>query len=154
MDSIDAKILKILSKQADVTATEISEIVNLSVPAVNKRIQKLKKDGMIRRYTVLTNGKNIGKPIMAFVLLVVQAGRQGEPFLDYVKNDDDILECFSVTGEYDYLIKVCASDMESLKNKLSQIKLHNGVVKSHTMISLLEQKFSPTILPTIKDMEE
>lgn len=151
MDSIDAKILKLLSKNADMTATDIGENVNLSVPAVNKRIQKLKKDGMIRRYTVLTNGKNVGKPIMAFVLLVVQAGRQGEPFLDYVKNDDDILECFSVTGEYDYLIKVCAADMESLKNKLSQIKLHNGVVKSHTMISLLEQKFSPTILPTITD---
>ena len=149
MDSIDAKILKILSKNADVTATEISAQVNLSVPAINKRIQKLKSDGMIRRFTVLTSGKNIGKPIMAFVLLVVQAGRQGEPFLDYVRNDDDILECFSVTGEYDYLIKVCASDMESLKNKLSQIKLHNGVVKSHTMISLLEQKFSPTILPTV-----
>ena len=149
MDSIDAKILKLLSQCGDITATEIGEKVNLSVPAVNKRIQKLKKDGMIRRYTVLTNGKNIGKPIMAFVLLVVQAGRQGEPFLDYVKNDDDILECFSVTGEYDYLIKVCAADMESLKNKLSQIKLHNGVVKSHTMISLLEQKFSPTVLPTI-----
>lgn len=149
MDSIDAKLLKILSKNADITAAEISGEINLSVPAVNKRIQKLKKDGMIRRYTVLTNGKNIGKPIMAFVLLVVQAGRQGEPFLDYVKNDDDILECFSVTGEYDYLIKVCAADMESLKNKLSQIKLHNGVAKSHTMISLLEQKFSPTILPTI-----
>ena len=151
MDSIDAKILKILSKNADVTATEISAQVNLSVPAINKRIQKLKSDGMIRRFTVLTNGKNIGKPIMAFVLLVVQAGRQGEPFLDYVRNDDDILECFSVTGEYDYLIKVCASDMESLKNKLSQIKLHNGVVKSHTMISLLEQKFAPTILPTVNE---
>ena len=149
MDSIDAKILKLLSENADVTATEISAKVNLSIPAINKRIQKLKSDGMIRRFTVLTNGKNIGKPIMAFVLLVVQAGRQGEPFLDYVKNDADILECFSVTGEYDYLIKVCASDMESLKNKLSQIKLHNGVVKSHTMISLLEQKFAPTILPTI-----
>ena len=153
MDNIDAKILKILSQNADVTATEIGEKINLSVPAVNKRIQKLKKDGMIRRYTVLTNGKNVGKPIMAFVLLVVQAGRQGEPFLDYVKNDDDILECFSVTGEYDYLIKVCAADMESLKNKLSQIKLHNGVVKSHTMISLLEQTFSPTVLTTVKELK-
>lgn len=151
MDNIDAKILKILSKNADATATAIGESVNLSVPAINKRIQKLKKDGMIRRFTVLTNGKNIGKPIMAFVLLVVRASQNGESFLDYVKGDDDILECFSVTGEYDYLIKVCASDMESLKNKLSQIKLHNGVVKSHTMISLLEQKFSPTILPTITD---
>ena len=151
MDNIDAKILKILSKNADATATAIGESVNLSVPAINKRIQKLKKDGMIRRFTVLTNGKNIGKPIMAFVLLVVRASQNGESFLDYVKGDDDILECFSVTGEYDYLIKVCAADMESLKNKLSQIKLHNGVVKSHTMISLLEQKFSPTILPTITD---
>ena len=153
MDNIDAKILKILSKNADATATAIGESVNLSVPAINKRIQKLKKDGMIRRFTVLTNGKNIGKPIMAFVLLVVRASQNGESFLDYVKGDDDILECFSVTGEYDYLIKVCASDMESLKNKLSQIKLHNGVVKSHTMISLLEQKFSPTILPTVNENE-
>lgn len=153
MDNIDAKILKILSKNADATATAIGESVNLSVPAINKRIQKLKKDGMIRRFTVLTNGKNIGKPIMAFVLLVVRASQNGESFLDYVKGDDDILECFSVTGEYDYLIKVCASDMESLKNKLSQIKLHNGVVKSHTMISLLEQKFSPTILPNISEKD-
>lgn len=153
MDNIDAKILKILSKNADATATAIGESVNLSVPAINKRIQKLKKDGMIRRFTVLTNGKNIGKPIMAFVLLVVRASQNGESFLDYVKGDDDILECFSVTGEYDYLIKVCAADMESLKNKLSQIKLHNGVVKSHTMISLLEQKFSPTILPTVNENE-
>lgn len=153
MDNIDAKILKILSKNADATATAIGESVNLSVPAINKRIQKLKKDGMIRRFTVLTNGKNIGKPIMAFVLLVVRASQNGESFLDYVKGDDDILECFSVTGEYDYLIKVCAADMESLKNKLSQIKLHNGVVKSHTMISLLEQKFSPTILPNISEKD-
>lgn len=149
MDEIDAKILKFLSERADATATEISEVVNLSVPAINKRIRKLQNDGVIRQFTVLTNGKKVGKPIMAFILIVVQSGAAAGTLLDYVKKDPDILECFAVTGEYDYLIKVCAADVEALEEKLLRMKKQKGVIKSHTMLSLMEHKFSPTVLPTV-----
>ncbi len=151
MDEIDAKILEILAARADATATEISRDVNLSVPAINKRIRRLQKEGVIRRFTVLTDGKRVGKPIMAFILVVVQPGSGIEALLDYIKRDPDILECFAVTGEYDYLIKVCAADVQTLEEKLLHMKRQKGVVKSHTMLSLMEYKFCPTVLPSIDE---
>ena len=147
MDEIDAKIIKMLSENADTTATEISQCVNLSVPAINKRIRRLVNEGIIRRFTVLTNGKKVGKPITAYILVVVQAGGAVDTLLDYVARDPDILECSAVTGEYDYLIKVCAADVEALEEKLLRMKKQKGVVKSHTLFSLMEHKFSPTVLP-------
>ena len=151
MDEIDAKILKILSERADVTATEISSEVNLSVPAINKRIRKLQKEGTIRRFTVLTDASKVGKSIMAFILVVVQQGRGTDSLLEYVKSDADILECFAVSGEYDYLLKVCAADVQALEEKLLLMKRQKGVVKSHTMLSLMEYKFCPTVLPSVDE---
>ena len=77
----------------------------------------------------------------------MQAGSAIESLLDYVARDPDILECAAVTGEYDYLMKVCAADVESLEEKLLRMKKQKGVMKSHTMLSLMEHKFSPTVLP-------
>ena len=147
MDAIDSKILELLSKNARATAAEIGERVNLSVPAINKRIRKLQKEGAIQRFSVITDGKRIGKPIVAFVLVVVQGETAIKALLDYVSADPDILECAAVTGEYDYLIKVCAADVEALEEKLLCMKKQKGVLKSHTMLSLMEHKFSPTVLP-------
>jgi len=147
MDTIDKKILKILSEDAYTTATEIGNIVNLSVPAVNKRIHRLQNDGIIDSFTVLTNPKKIGKRIIAFVFIVMKYGDNIKPFLEYAESEPDIVECHSVTGEYDYMLKICAKDIESLEEKILKIKRHTGVMKSHTMISLMEHKFSPTVLP-------
>lgn len=148
MDEIDSRILKILSERADATATEISQQINLSVPAINKRIRKLENDGVIRRFTVLTDGDKVGKPIVAYILVVVQSRAGVDALLEYIAQDDDILECAAVTGEYDYLIKVCAADVAALEKKLLHMKKQKGVVKSHTMLSLMEHKFSPSLLPS------
>lgn len=147
MDSIDKKILKILSKDASVSASEISNEINLSIPAVNKRILKMKKDKIIRNFTVITDEKKVEKPIIAFIFLVLQYGDGVEKLLQHIQKDEDILECYAVTGEYDYLIKVCAKDVKALEDKLLDLKKKKGVIKSHTMLSLMEHKFSPTILP-------
>ena len=151
MDIIDGKILEILAANANATTTEISAAINLSVPAVNKRIQKLQREGVIRSFTVLTDGVRVGKPITAFIFLVMRYGEGVEVLQACVERDPDILECHAVTGEYDYLIKVCAEDVASLENKLLQLKRQKGVVKSHTMLSLMEHKFQPTVLPTVKN---
>ena len=151
MDITDKKILKILSKNANATATEIGACVNLSVPAVNKRILRMQKDGIISFFTVVTDPKKIGKTITAFVFIVMQYGESIKSLLDYAENDADILECYSITGEYDYMLKICAKDIETLEEKILRIKNKKGVMKSHTMISLMEHKCLPTVLP---DMEE
>ncbi len=147
MDEIDAKILKILSKDANATATEIGAGINLSIPATNKRIQKLCKEGIIKQFSVITDGSKVGKPIMAFILIVLESNPGKGELLDYVREDPDVLECYAVTGEYDYLIKVCSADVQALEDKLLCLKRQKGVIKSHTLLSLMEYKFQSTILP-------
>lgn len=149
MDSIDKLILKMLSEDAMATATEIGATVNLSIPAVNKRIQKLRESGVIRSFTVLTDGKKVSKPICAFIMLSVKYGEGIDALHNYVKRDKDVLECYAVTGDYDYILKMCARDVEVLEEKLLSLKKLKGVVKSHTMLSLMEHKLTPTPLPDI-----
>jgi DNA-binding Lrp family transcriptional regulator len=67
-------------------------------------------------------------------------------FFRYVENDPDILECYAITGEYDCILKVCAASVEDLDQKLSVLKMHNGVAKSYTMLSLTTHKYAPTVL--------
>lgn len=108
MDAIDKHILQILAQRSDATATEIGSAVNLSIPAVNKRIQRLRKEGIIRGFTLLTDGKKTGKGILAFVFLVLQYNVGLEPLMEYIARDPDVLECYAITGDYDYIIKICA----------------------------------------------
>lgn len=153
MDITDKKIVEILADDASVSATEIGRLVNLSVPAINKRIQKLQNDGVIQRFTIITDSKKTEKTIMAFVFIVMQYGESIKSLLKYVDRERDILECYSITGDYDYMLKICAKDIESLEDKILEIKNIKGVIKSHTMISLMEHKFSPTILPDTEESE-
>jgi Lrp/AsnC family leucine-responsive transcriptional regulator len=146
MDSVDRKILSILANDAGKTATEIGRVVNLSIPAVNKRIAKLKEEGVILSTTVITDAKKVGKPVCAFILLVMRYGEEIGQFMKHIKEDPDILECYAITGEYDYLIKVCAPDVQTLEEKLLFIKGQKGVTKSHTMLALAEHKFEATVL--------
>lgn len=147
MDAIDRKILGLLRQRANITAAEIGTAVNLSIPAVNKRILKLRESGVIRSFTILTDQKKVGKPIVAYILLTLRYGSAVENLLSCIREDPDILECYAVTGDYDYIIKICAADMEHLEEKLLHLKGQQGVMKSHTMLSLMEHKFAPAALP-------
>ena len=146
MDEIDSKILRILSEGADTSATRIGSAVGLSIPAVNKRIQKLRKDGILRRFTVLTDGPAVGKPLLTYVLVLLNVNTPEEALLSYIQADPDILECAAVTGDYDYLLKICAADVQALEAKLLYLR-NKGVVKSQTMLALEHLKCQPTVLP-------
>ena len=147
MDELDLKIIQILSKDADITTTAIKKEINLSVPAINKRIQTLKEKGMIKQFTVLTDGKKVGKPITAYVFVVLESSSCVEPLIKYINTDVDILECSAITGEYDYLLKICAESIEKLDEKVMYLKKYKGIIKTNTMLSLNTYKHSPTIMP-------
>ena len=147
MDRIDRRILEILSENAAATATEMVPHLNLSIPAINKRIQRLRESGVISRFTVLTDAELVGKPICAFIVVVLQRGTDFEKLMQYVQEDQDILECCGVTGEYDYLLKICVANMGDLQKKINYMKKTAGVVKSHTMLSLTQYKHKVAVLP-------
>ena len=151
MDAVDKKIVHMLAANAYTTRTVIGEAVGLSVPAVNKRIAKLREKGIIKNFTVLTDPVAVEKPIIAYVLLVIQYGSSVDKLMSYVNQDPDILECQAVTGEYDYIIKICAASVEAFENKLLHLKKQQGVLKSHTMLCLQEHKCKPAVLPEVDE---
>lgn len=146
MDDIDVKLVKLLSINSRATAVELSQKINLSVPAINKRIARLQKEGKVR-FTVQLDAETAGKPITVFILLNIQSIAATGKLLEYVESDPDILECYAVTGEYDYILKVCAKDVKALDRKLKLLKQQKGVVKSNTLFSLMENKNSICVLP-------
>ncbi|MBQ3219857.1 MAG: Lrp/AsnC family transcriptional regulator [Clostridia bacterium] len=147
MDQIDAKILQLLSMDANATTSSLKKDVALSIPAINKRVKNLKKKGIIKKSTIVTDGTKVGKPILAFVMIIIKSLDKVDKLMEYVNSNPDILECFSVSGEYDYILKVVAKDVETLDQKLLELKKQNNITKSHTLFALSPHKQSYTILP-------
>lgn len=157
MDQSDIIILQQLAKNAHITASEIVPIVHLSIPSINKRIERLKQSGVIRCVSIITNSNLVGKNITAFISCVLSKATYADALIEYSKNNCDILECYTVTGEYDFILKVCVKDINTLENLLTLLKRKLGVVKSHTIIALTEHKFSSAVLPcdiVDKDVKE
>lgn len=146
MDQTDVQLIRYLSENADITSSALVPKLNLSIPAINKRIAKLKDEGVILRSTIITDGKKVGKPILAFVLITLDHFTIYEQLIQVVSLDPDILECYAISGEYDFVLKICAESIDSLENKLLDLK-HRGIAKSHTMFALRKYKFEPSALP-------
>lgn len=149
MDNTDIKLLHILAKEADISASSLVPQLNLSVPAINKRISKLRSENVIEQTTIITNPEKVDKQITAFVLVVLEHFNQSQDLLDIVSSETDVLECYAVSGEYDYLLKICAKDIDALENNLLKLKEH-GIAKSQTMFTLRKHKYTPTVLPDYK----
>ena len=147
MDNTDEKLLALLEKDSDISASALVSQLNLSIPAINKRISKLKASGVIRHATVLTEPKAVGKPILAYVMVVMDRFSNAQALFDYAEADRDVLECYAVTGEYDFILKLCAADVAALEDKLLELNKSRGIAKSHTMLALQEHKFTPAALP-------
>lgn len=147
MDAIDKQLLQILAADSSTTATDISAQIHLSIPAINKRITKLRTSGVIRSFTVQVDPRKIDKSVQAFVLLVVSEYAQTKELFDFVNSQKDVIDCYAITGEYDYLIKIYTRDIDSLEDILLKLKEKRCVSKSHTMFALMEHKHVSGPLP-------
>lgn len=147
MDEIDARLLEILTIDSSQTATEIASQIKLSIPATIKRIGKLTNNGIIERFTIQANAKRIGKSVLAYIAVTLNPRFSIGEFQTMVHADRDIVECSAVSGEYDYLLKIYASDVKALDEKLNCFKRKQVISKSQTMFSLSELKHLPGPLP-------
>lgn len=142
LDVIDLELLKILANNADISAVEISKRVCLSVPAINKRIAKLKRDGYIKGVYAELDGKKIDKGLICFVFVLLKESKYISDLLEYIKQESDVLECHAVSGEYDFILKICAKDIDEFEDKLLRLKSSQGISKSFTVMSLRTYKKS------------
>lgn len=147
MDSIDIKILNLLRENSRINASQIGEQVNMSVSAVIERIRKLESAGIIKRYTAILDAKMLGKGTTAFISIRLEHPKYNESFIENVLNQSEIVECYYLTGDYDYILKVMTASTESLARVLNGIKSIRGVALTRTLVVLSTIKCDVSISP-------
>ncbi|NSW89412.1 MAG: Lrp/AsnC family transcriptional regulator [Firmicutes bacterium] len=147
MDSIDIRILKLLQKNARITASDIGSEIGLSVPAVSDRLKKLEASGIIQQYTTIINPKNLKKELTAIMFISLERPKFTERFVDYVKGEDEILECHYLAGDFDYALKIVTENTSTLESLLNRIKNVQGVQKTRTIVVLSTVKNNYSVIP-------
>lgn len=136
MDSVDKRILKRLQENARVTVSVLSQEISLSMPAISERLKKLESSGVIQQYTAILNPALVDKHLMAFIYLSFDHPRYGDAFAEYVKGEADVKECFYITGDYDYALKILTKNTRSLEKLLTRIKSCEGILRIETFVVL------------------
>lgn len=146
MDDIDKQILKNLQQNARMTISDLSSEISLSMPAISERLKKLEASGVIKQYTVILDPSMLNKHLMALMLIRFDKPSNGDSFSTFVKNEPEIKECFYITGDYDYSLKIITENTRTLELLLTRIKNQQGIVKTQTIVILSKITDNPSIL--------
>lgn len=147
-DAIDKNLLELLQEDSKQTNKELSNKLILSVTAVYERIKKLEKLGVIKKYVALVNKDKVNKSFVVFcnIRLVQHSQDYVIKFEREVAKLPEVVECYHISGDYDYLLKVLVADMEAYREfmvkKLTKID-HIGSTHSAFMIN--EVKYTTAI---------
>ena len=134
MDEKDKLILSLLQKDGRMTASEMAEKVDLSVPAVTERIRKLTEGSVLKEFRAVVDAKKVGYDVTAYILLDMSSSDSYGNMVDHAQDNDEVLECHSITGEGSHILKVRTHDTSSLESLLRNIQSWPGVIRTHTMI--------------------
>ncbi len=140
LDATDKKLLELLQDNSKKTTKELSLKLNLSATAVYERIKRLEKDGVISKYVALVNRNKINRGFVVFchIKLIQHTKEYLTKFELEVKQLDEVAECFHVSGDYDYILKIFVENMEAYREfmvtKLTTLD-HIGSTHSTFMIS-------------------
>lgn len=118
MDQIDEKILRILKRNGKASATEISRVVGLSIPAVSERIRKMEHSGIIEGYGAKISRRKTGYNATAFIMVNLERSGDVEEFRQKIVEFQQVLECHHVVGAFDYLLKVLVKTPDDLEHFL------------------------------------
>ena len=107
MDSVDKKIIRELQRNGRMTNQELADIVNLSPSPCLRRVKNLEKTGIISGYSAIVDAEAYGLPITVFVRVQLEKHTNNvvNHFETEILNTENVLECFVMTGRYDYLLK-------------------------------------------------
>jgi Lrp/AsnC family transcriptional regulator, leucine-responsive regulatory protein len=145
MDIIDKNLLMLLQEDTKKTTKELSLKLNLSVTAVYERIKKLEREGVIEKYVVLLNRNKIEKGFVVFCHIKLL--QHSKDFLTKFESEvvklDEVLECFHVSGDYDYILKVCVKNMEAYREfMVTKLTTLNHIGSTHSTFMIGQVKNS------------
>lgn len=151
LDRFERMILKLLQQDGRASTQELSSAVGLSSSPCWRRVKRLEEDGYITRYTAILDRKKLGLHALAYVhiSLIDHSQASIDLFQNFVAQNDQVLECSSVTGDFDYVLKVAAFDPENLEQFIMRQILRLGVVRATNTNFILRQTKVAGALPVV-----
>lgn len=143
-DKKDLAILKLLQQNARITVKEIAGKVHLSTTPVHERVKRMEESGIIKQYATLVDHSKVkkGLTVICYVSLKQHGKNAGANFIRTINELNEVIECFSISGEFDFMLKVVCEDMNSYYdfhvNKLSEIE-NVGHVQSVFVMGVIKQ---------------
>jgi len=143
LDEIDRKLLNVLQTNSRITIRELSEKLHLSTTPIHERIKKLEKSGYIKHYLTLIDPKLIGKKLIAYVS--VSLNKHTKEAIDEFEKEmdkmDEVMECYYISGNIDFLLKVYCNDMDDF---------HHFVTTKFSTIENISQFYSSFVMTEAK----
>ena len=139
IDSLDKKILSMITQNARIPYLEVARACNVSGAAIHQRIQKLTKMGVITGSRFTIEPKKIGYKTCAYMGIFLDKASLYREVLDKLKEIPEVTQCHYTTGNYSIFIKIYTRDNEHLKTVLTdKLQAIEGVSRTETFISLEE----------------
>ncbi|MCK7591417.1 Lrp/AsnC family transcriptional regulator [Subsaxibacter sp. CAU 1640] len=133
MDNLNWKILKCLQENARYSNAEIGRRVGITSPAVSERIKKMEDAGIIRGYHAHIAPIEVGYQLKAIITLRAFMGML-KPFLEKVKNYDEVLNCYRITGNENIVMEVVLKNQKHLESFIDQLIIY-GETKTQIVLS-------------------
>ena len=144
LDQKDMAILRLLQQNARITVKEISGKIHLSTTPVHERIKRMEETGVIKQYATLVDHARVKKGLMVicYVSLKQHNKTAGAKFIKMIQEMNEVIECYNISGEFDFMLKVVAENMDAYYdfhvNKLSEAE-NIGHVQSVFVMGIIKQ---------------
>lgn len=144
LDTIDARLLALLQKNAQLTAQDLGERLNLSPSQAGRRRQRLEAEGYIRAYRAELNPERIGLGVEAFIRVVMASHNEknARDFVRLAQGQPEIVGAWTLTGESDYLLRVFCADLPALNRLVQQVLLPHPAV-SRVQSQIVMERLKP-----------
>jgi len=151
LDRVDRRILDTLQGDARISNQDLAKKIGLSPAPCWRRLRRLEEEGFISGYATLLNGSAIGLPILAYALVTLENHHPEtvRQFDRLIQDRPEVLECHSMSGANDYLLRIVAASMEAYEHFLSTQLLQSAAVRSVNTSFVLRTKKSTTRLPVL-----
>ena len=149
LDNFERLILKVLQRNGRASTQELSDAVGLSPSPCWRRVKRLEEDGYISNYAAILDARKLGLNALAYVhiSLIDHSEATIDAFQGFVAKSEQVLECASITGDFDFTLKVAATDPEALEQFIMHSILRLGVVRTTRTNFILRQMKVSGVLP-------
>ena len=145
LDIIEKSIINILQKDGRSSASSIAEEIGMSIPAVTKKIKRLRDIGVIIGFSATINPRRVGLDVAALITIISESSVHYTEVVKKAKKQPEIVECFTTTGNGSHILIAQTENTQTLEKLLRTIQGWPGVARTETQIILTSYKSSEFI---------